>query len=108
MIDFKDFEKVDMRVGKIVSVEDFPEAKIPSYKLIIDFGLFGIKKSSAHATHYSKNELLNKQVICVVNFNPKQVANFLSEVLVLGVKTKEKDVSLLIPDSEAILGERVF
>ncbi len=108
MIEFKDFENVDMRVGKIISVEDFPEARVPSYKLTIDFGPLGIKKSSAHATHYSKEQLIGKQVICVVNFKPRQVANFMSEVLVLGIKTKEKDVALLMPDSEAILGERVF
>jgi tRNA-binding protein len=106
-IDFKDFKKVDIRTGKIVSAEDFPNAKNPAYKLKIDFGELGIKKSSAHLTRlYTKEDLTGKVVIAVVNFKPKQVADFMSEVLVLGVET-ENGVVLISPDSEVPIGKNI-
>ncbi len=109
MINFSDFEKIEIRVGKITDVEDFPEARNPSYKLKIDFGeTIGIKKSCVQATNYPKEELIGKQVICIVNFPPKQIANALSEVLVLGVPTDKKGTALLTPDIEALLGSKVF
>jgi len=109
MATFEDFQKLDMRVGKIIEIEDFPEAKKPFYRLKIDFGEeIGIKRSCAQATNYSKKELLYKQVICVINFPPKQISSSLSEVLILGVPTKDKGTALLVPDIEAILGGKVF
>ena len=98
MISWNDFEKIDMRVGTILSVTHFPKANQPAYKLTIDFGEAGIKKSSAQITQlYSKEELEGKQVIAVVNFPPKQIADFLSECLVLGVYNENKEVILLQP-----------
>jgi len=106
-IDFKDFKKVDIRTGKIVSAEDFPNAKNPAYKLKIDFDELGIKKSSAHLTRlYTKEDLTGKVVIAVVNFKPKQVADFMSEVLVLGVET-ENGVVLISPESEVPIGKNI-
>lgn len=106
-IDFQDFAKVDIRTGKIVDVEDFASAKKPAYKLRIDFGEIGIKKSSAQITKlYKKEELVGKEIIAVVNFKPKQVADFMSEVLVLGIET-EKGVVLLTTDKETEVGKRV-
>ena len=98
-INWDDFEKVDIRVGTIIQIDDFPEAKKPSYKLLIDFGKFGIKKSSAQITRlYKKEDLLGKQVVCVTNFKPKQVANFVSEVLVTGFVLDNGDVVLAEPE----------
>ncbi len=89
-ITWQEFEKVELRVGTIIKVEDFPEARKPSYKFEVDFGEFGIKKSSGQfAKLYKKEELLNKQVICVTNFPPKQIANFVSEVLTTGFASEE-------------------
>src|SRR5690349_17241403 len=99
MITWSDFEKVDMRVGTILEVNDFPKAKNPAYQLTIDFGELGIKKSSAQITKlYSLSELVGRQVIAVVNFPPKQIANFFSECLVLGVVGADKDITLLQPE----------
>lgn len=110
MITFDEFLKVDMRVGKIVRAESFPKARKPAYKLWIDLGEeLGTKKSSAQITHhYSPEELIGKKVIAVVNFPPKQIADFMSEVLVLGVNSEEGEVSLLRPDHDAPLGSRVY
>ena len=107
-ISFDDFLKVDMRVGRIVEVEDAPDVKKPSYRLVIDFGPLGKKKSSAQITKlYSKEQLLGRQVIAVVNFPPKQVGKFVSEVLVLGLVKDGGEVILLQPEREAPLGSRV-
>lgn len=99
-ISWDDFEKIDMRVGTVIEVNDFPAARKPAYQLTIDFGEeVGIKKSSAQITvHYKKEDLLNRQVIAVVNFPPKQIASFISECLVLGVYDENKDVILLTPE----------
>lgn len=94
-ITFEDFQKVDIRIGTIIEVNDFPEAHKPAYKLKIDFGEIGVKKSSAQITAlYTKEELLNKQICAVVNFKPKQIGKFMSECLVLGIQ-KDKEVTLL-------------
>ena len=100
VISWNDFEKIYMRVGTVIEVNDFPAARKPAYQLTIDFGEeIGIKKSSAQITvHYKKEDLLNKQVIAVVNFPPKQIASFISECLVLGVYDENKDVILLKPE----------
>ncbi|MDI3481339.1 MAG: tRNA-binding protein [Tepidanaerobacteraceae bacterium] len=110
MIGYEDFEKVDMRVGKILNVEEFPKARKPAYKLTVDFGQeIGIKKSSAQVTAlYKKEDLIGRQVIGVVNFPPKRIAGFMSEVLILGVRDEEGRVILLQPEREAVLGEKVF
>lgn len=95
-ISFEDFLKVDIRIGTIIEVNDFPKAKKPAYQLKIDFGDLGIKKSSAQITDlYTKEELQNKQISAIVNFKSRQIANFLSEVLVLGVYNTEGKVVLL-------------
>jgi tRNA-binding protein len=108
-ISWDDFEKVDMRAGTIIEVNDFPRAKRPAYKLKIDFGgKLGIRQSSAQITKlYSKEELLNKQVIAVVNFPPKQIADFMSQCLVLGVYDENKDVILLQPAQNVSNGMKV-
>ena len=108
-ITWEDFEKIEMRIGTIIKVEDFPEAKKPAYKLWIDFGKFGIKKSSAQITKlYNKDDLVGKQVVAVVNFPPKQIADFLSEVLVLGVVLDDKEVVLLQPERGVPNGKRIL
>lgn len=109
MIQIDDFLKVEMRVGRIVSAEEFPEARKPAYKLTVDFGSFGTKKSSARITErYSKDELVGKLVVAVTNFPPRRIGPFMSEVLVLGVNDEEGKVVLLQPESEIPLGERVY
>ncbi len=109
-INFSDFLKVDMRIGRILSVADFPKARKPAYQLHIDFGTtIGTKKTSAQITaNYSKSDLVGRLVIAVVNFPPKQIANFMSEVLVLGVSDSNGDIILLeVADENVVLGERV-
>ena len=109
MITYSDFQKVEMRVGKILSCEPFPEARKPAYKLTIDFGEFGTKKSSAQVTDlYSIQDLIGRLVVCVTNFPPKQIGPFISEVLTLGVSDEKSRVILLKPDSDAPLGSLVF
>lgn len=106
-ITFEDFTKVDLRVGTIIEVHDFPEAKNPAYQLTIDFGGLGIKKSSAQITAlYKKEDLLNRQIIAVVNFPKKQIAKFMSECLVLGA-VNGKDVILLNPENKVPNGSIV-
>ena len=107
-ISWEDFSKIDMRVGTIISVDDFPEAKKPAYKLKIDFGSLGVKQSSAQITKlYKKEELVGKQIIAVVNFPKKQIANFMSECLVLGVVLNNGEVVLLQPERRTINGLKI-
>jgi tRNA-binding protein len=104
-IEWQDFEKIDIRVGTIIEVNDFPKAKKPAWQLTIDFGDLGHRKSSAQVTDfYEKQELIGKQVMAVVNFPPKQIANFFSECLVLGVYTDKKEVVLIGPDRKVANG----
>lgn len=108
MISWDDFEKVDIRAGTILEVTDFPKAKKPAYQITIDFGELGIKKSSAQITGlYTKDELPGKQVVAIVNFPPKQIANFFSECLILGVYTDKKDVVLLQPERKVDNGWKI-
>jgi tRNA-binding protein len=108
VINWNDFEKIDIRVGTIIEVNAFPKAKNPSWQLAIDFGELGIKKSSAQITaFYSAEQLISKQVVAIVNFPPKQIANFFSECLVLGVYTDKKEVVLLMPERQVENGWKV-
>jgi tRNA-binding protein len=110
MISYTDFEKVDIRVGKIIQVDDFPEAKIPAYKLLIDFGdEIGVKRSSARITqNYTKDALLETYVLGVINFPPKQIGPFVSEVLTLGVNDEAGHVVLVRPDKASPLGAKLY
>jgi len=108
-ITYDDFEKVDIRVGKITKVEDFPRARKPAYKLWIDFGDLGVKRSSAQITRlYPKDDLIGRLIIAVVNFPPRQVADFISEVLVLGVVLDNDEVVLVQPDRDVPPGKRIL
>jgi tRNA-binding protein len=108
MISWSDFEKIDIRLGTILEVLPFPEAKKPAYQLMIDFGDVGILRSSAQITHhYSREELINRQIIAVVNFPKKQIANFMSECLVLGVYDESGQVVLLRPDQQLKNGLKI-
>ena len=108
MIEWADFEKVDMRVGRVVRVEDFPEARNPAWKLEIDLGPeIGVKWSSAQIKHYPREALEDRLVVAVVNFPPKQIGPMRSEVLVLGALDDEKGVTLLRPDEDVALGDRI-
>ena len=108
MIEFEQFQAVDMRVGRVVAVEDFPEAHQPAWKLTIDFGPeIGVKRSSAQITHYSRGELDGSLVVGVVNFPPRQIGPVRSEVRVLGALDEERGVVLLRPDRGAEPGSRI-
>jgi len=108
-IDIADFERVDMRVGRVLTAEPFPEARKPAYKLRIDFGPLGVRRASAQLTaHYQPEELRGKLVIAVLNFPPRQIGPVRSEVLVLGVPDPDGAVVLLEPSVEVPLGGRVF
>jgi tRNA-binding protein len=108
MIDFDHFMEVDMRIGRVTAVEEFPEARRPAWKLTIDFGPeVGVKRSSAQITHYTREELADTLVVAVVNFPPRQIGPFMSEVLVLGALDDEKGVVLLRPDRGAEPGARI-
>ena len=108
MISWDDFTKVEIRTGTIMEVSDFPNARKPAYRLKIDFGEKGIKQSSAQITHhYSKESLINKQIIAVINFPPKQIANFFSECLVLGVYDENNQVILVCPDKQSLNGQLI-
>ena len=107
-ISWSDFEKVDIRTGTIIEVHDFPKARKPAYQVHIDFGELGIKKSSAQITDlYSKEDLIGMQIVAVVNFPPKQIANFMSECLVLGAVTEKGEVSLLNTKHQVENGLRI-
>ena len=104
-ISYDDFAKVDIRAGRIVAVEDFPQARKPAWKLRIDFGPLGEKSSSAQiTTRYDKEDLVGKLVLAVVNFPPRQIANFFSEVLTLGIELGPGDIVLVHPDRDVPLG----
>lgn len=108
MISWDDFEKVDIRVGTIITATDFPNARQPAYQLTIDFGELGVKKSSAQITKlYNRESLTGMQVVAVVNFPPKQIANFFSECLVLGVYNENKEVVLLEPNVQVENGSKI-
>ncbi len=104
-ITYDDFLKVDIRVGRVIQVDEFPKARKPAYKLRIDFGPLGVKTSSAQITkYYERTDLVGKQVLAVMNFPPRQIADFYSEVLTLGVILGEGDIVLVHPDREVPLG----
>lgn len=108
-ITYDDFEKVEIRVGKVIKVEKFTKVRKPAYKLWIDFGDLGIKKSSAQITKlYQSEDLLNRLILAVTNFPPRQIADFMSEVLVLGVVLEDGEVVLIQPDRDVPLGKRVL
>jgi tRNA-binding protein len=108
-ITFADFEQVEIRVGQVLQAEEFPKARKPAYKLWIDFGELGVKKSSAQITDfYTPETLVGRQVLAVTNFPPRQVADFMSEVLVLGVVLKDGAVALIQPDRPVLPGLRVL
>lgn len=109
LINWNDFEKVQLRIGQIVQVETFPEAKKPAFKVWVDLGEeLGVKKSSAQITgHYTQESLLHKQVICVVNFPEKQIGPFLSQILITGFADKNGDIVLAVPDKPVPNGAKL-
>jgi tRNA-binding protein len=108
MIEFDDFLAVDMRVGRVTAVEEFREARKPAYKLTVDFGPeIGTKRSAAQVTNYSRAELEGRRVVAVVNFPPRQIGPFMSEVLTLGASDEHGNVILLKPDTDVPLGARI-
>ena len=110
MATFDDFQKLDIRIGKIIEIEDFPEAKKPAYKLKIDLGKeIGIKKSTAQLVkNYKKEALKNKLVLCVVNFPPRQIGSVISEVLTLGVPDEDGECILIEPERNVPIGGRLY
>ena len=110
MINFEDFMKVDIRIGRVINVEDFPEARKPSYKLIVDFGEeIGKRKSIAQlVTNYSKEDLINRMILAVLNFPPRQIGSSKSEILIVGVPDEKGDCILIKPDAEVPLGGRLY
>ena len=106
-IEWNDFTKVDMRVGKVIDVKDFPEARKPAYILTVDFGSLGVRKTSAQVTNYKHEELLGREVVAVFNIPAKQIGHIMSEILVLGGVEKNGTVRLLKPDPSCELGRRV-
>jgi tRNA-binding protein len=108
VIEFDHFVQVDMRVGRVTAVDEFPEARKPAWKLTIDFGPeIGIKRSSAQITNYKREQLLSTLVVAVVNFPPRQIGPFMSEVLVLGAYDDDLGIVLLRPDQNAEIGSRI-
>jgi tRNA-binding protein len=108
VISIDDFEAVDMRIGRVIAVDEFPEARVPAWKLTVDFGAeIGTRRSSAQITHYSRAELEGRLVVAVVNLPPRRIGPVTSEVLVLGALDPARGVVLLAPDSDAALGSRV-
>ncbi|MGF1493640.1 MAG: tRNA-binding protein [Microcoleaceae cyanobacterium] len=109
MATYDDFQQLEIRVGQIIRAESFPEARKPAYKLWIDFGELGVKKSSAGLTQlYQPEDLVHRQILAVTNFPPRQVANFMSEVLVLGIVLENGEVALVQPDREVPPGQRIL
>jgi tRNA-binding protein len=107
-IEWEDFEKIDIRIGTIMEVKDFPKAKKPAYQLIIDFGELGMKRSSAQVTHlYTPEQLTGRQIMAIVNFPLKQIANYFSECLVLGVYTDKNEVVLVGPERKVENGWKI-
>ncbi len=107
-ITIDDFKKVEFRVGKVIRVEDFPEARKPTHKMWIDFGEFGIKQCGAQIAHvYTKEQMLGRTLVCVTNFSPRNIAGFSSEVMVLAANLGDGQLSLLLPDRECPPGKRV-
>jgi tRNA-binding protein len=104
---FEEFERLELAIGVVIEVEDFPEARNPAYKLTIDFGSRGVRRSSAQITHYAREDLLGRQFVCVLGFEPKRIAGFPSEVLVLGGMSDEHGVVLLKPDRDVEPGSTV-
>ena len=110
MATIDDFEKLDIRAGKVIAVEEFPEARKPAWKLTIDFGAeIGLKKSSAQLTHhYTKEQLLNRMVMGVTNFPPRQIGPFISEVLVVGVPDQQGNTVLVVPEKTVLQGAKLY
>ncbi len=109
MTTYEDFEKLDIRAGEIIDVQDFPEARKSSYKIRVNFGPeIGEKVSAVQATNYKKEELLGKQIIAVVNFPPKNIAGFLSEVLILGLDGEDGKLSIMVPSRKAKIGSKLY
>jgi tRNA-binding protein len=105
---YDDFAKIDMRIGKVVEVLPFPRARNPAYKVAVEFGDLGVKWSSAQITSYTTENLVGKLVVCVVNMPPRNIAGFQSEILIMGAHNSNKDVIILQPESDVIVGGEVF